>query len=143
MGLVSLVYFSQHRLDTRSASMGVQLDDILVSATRNNAARGITGALVFDSEHFVQVLEGELDVVWATFRKLEQDERHHNVQFVEMEALPNRYFGNWAMGCGERNHETSKIFAPYLRGGKWVPGGMTGTELLSLLMDLRRNLSGP
>lgn len=138
MSLVTLVFFSQHNNDRDALYRNV--NEIVLSAAQKNEEKEITGALIFDERHYVQVLEGELDVVWSTFLKVRRDERHSNVGFVEMEAVPERYFANWRLGVTARDRRTDLIFAPYLRGGRFEPGSMTGIELVSLLVDLRKSL---
>lgn len=140
MSLVSLIYFSEHRLGGEGHSIAAQVNDILRTAIRNNEANGITGALIFDEDKFVQVLEGERDDVWAAFEVVAADPRHARVSFVRMEAAPARQFGAWPMGCVERNRETATTFSPYLRKGSFQPAKMTGKEIMSLMLDLRRSL---
>ncbi len=136
MTLVNLVYISERRLSLGSGPIIQQINTILASSIRNNAALEVTGALVFDDTRFVQVLEGERDAVWDTFRRVEQDGRHAEVGFVAMDAVARRYFGNWWMRCAERNRQTAATFAPYLRGGQFQPADMSRSELLSLMLDL-------
>lgn len=40
-----------------------QLDDLLLTCRRNNLARELTGALLYQDGNFIQVLEGEQRVV--------------------------------------------------------------------------------
>lgn len=135
MALVRLIYFSEFGLDLNRAPMIQQLCEILDASERNNAANGITGALAFDSEWFVQVLEGALDDVWATYKRIELDPRHANIRFVEMATVPSRRFGDWRMGCAElAKHEA--VFAPYLHSGRFKPATMSGDKIVSMMMDL-------
>ena len=136
MAIVRLIYFSDFCIELDSGTMSQQLSDILDASERNNAANGVTGALVFDSKWFVQVLEGKLDDVWSTYKKIERDPRHANVSFVEMVTVPSRRFGDWRMGCAESLAKHDAVFAPYLYGGRFVPANMAGDTILSMMMDL-------
>jgi hypothetical protein len=136
MSLVRLCYVSQNRVDFRKGSMISQLGDVLDAAERYNARHGITGALVFDRDWFVQVLEGQLHAVWAVFDRLARDKRHSNIRFVEMKEACSRRFGDWWMGCAERNARTEPAFLPYLSDGRFAPMTMSADAILSLLLDL-------
>ncbi len=138
MPLARLIYVSRNTIGATRSSMSHQVDEILRVSTINNEARAITGSLIFDRDWFVQVLEGRLDEVWRTFKKILPDPRHNEIRFIEMLAVPQRLFGNWWMGSGERNRTTAPVFAPYLRDGQFRPADMTGPELLALLQDLPR-----
>ncbi len=136
MAIVRLIYLSDFLLDLKRGVMLEQLADILDASNRNNSANGITGALVFDKKWFVQVLEGSLEAVWATYKRIEHDPRHANVRFVEMLAVPSRRFCDWRMACAERIAQTEAVFAPYLLDGRFEPANMGGNMILSMMLDL-------
>lgn len=46
----------------------------------------------------MQVLEGERSVVKALFETIEKDPRHRAILLVSERAVPERVFGEWAMG---------------------------------------------
>ena len=53
--------------------------DIVARSRRANPAHGITGALLFDGEHFGQLLEGsEADII-ALMHRIESDPRHRAI----------------------------------------------------------------
>ena len=70
---------------------------ILKQSESNNAARGITGVLLYDGEHFLQVLEGEARVVWDTYADILADPRHRNVRTVHEGPIARRMFSRWGM----------------------------------------------
>ncbi len=143
MSLVRLIYISDVRIDLKNGPMLAQLRDILDASDRNNSAYGITGGLVFDSESFVQVLEGTLESVWSTYKRIERDSRHDHVKFVEMSAVPSRRFGDWFMGCAERVSQHDEIFAPYLYRGRFEPAYMPAGMIMSLMSDLSARCFAP
>jgi blue light- and temperature-responsive anti-repressor len=136
MDLVRLLYFSRCRIDISDAAGFSHLTQILDVSDRNNKARGITGALVFDSNWFVQALEGAADEVWSTFKKVERDKRHSDVSFLEMTKVPSRRFGNWWMCSVVKDGNNTELFKPYLYNGRFMPDTMAGSVMLSLLTDL-------
>lgn len=69
----------------------------MTSATRNNAAAGITGLLLFNGQNFLQLLEGERDAVDALLDRVETDPRHSGVVVVTDIEVAERSFPGWSM----------------------------------------------
>lgn len=94
MGLISLVYVS-----IAAAEMSQdKLLEILETSRRNNAARNVTGMLLYRGRFFVQALEGEEYDVMTTYAKIAADPRHYNVLIVEKVPIETRSFAGWLMG---------------------------------------------
>lgn len=77
------------------------LADICLFSARKNRKLGVTGFLVEFEGIFLQVLEGEPDVVEQLFTRIAADTRHVNVEVLLRETTvgqPN--FGFWAMNFG-------------------------------------------
>jgi hypothetical protein len=92
MRVVQLIYTS--RPFGFDAAM---LDDILLAARRNNARRGVTGALICRHDLFMQMLEGPRAAVTATFASILQDDRHVEVALMWCGDAPGRLFADWSM----------------------------------------------
>ncbi len=71
--------------------------DILEEANSNNASKKITGCLVYNEGHFVQLLEGEKDVVHELYWQIEGDKRHSRVQVLSEGETLERMFPDWKM----------------------------------------------
>ena len=74
------------------------IQDILNTARALNARDSITGMLMFYQHQFLQVLEGEKDVVHACFNRIRKDLRHSGVIVLYEESGQNRMFDQWNMG---------------------------------------------
>lgn len=74
-----------------------ELDDLLASARRNNAALDVTGALLFSRDCFAQVLEGPMLNVSQVFERIQLDGRHSEVVVLMAEQGTTRRFPDWAM----------------------------------------------
>ena len=74
------------------------VDNILKVSRENNSKKNITGILLFRSGLFLQLLEGEKDLVQALFAKVEKDPRHRHVIKVLEKSGNDRIFGEWSMG---------------------------------------------
>lgn len=98
--LFSLAYFSRNAIDGGVLQLQADLAQILRSARRNNAASGVTGALVFSDGCFAQVLEGRRDDVEAIFESIQCDPRHRDVTILHLHEVAHRSFGAWSMAFG-------------------------------------------
>lgn len=72
--------------------------EILTLARQHNARQGITGLLLFQGGHFLQVLEGEADPVRQLFTHICEDERHHQVILLFEELVSQSQYPDWSMG---------------------------------------------
>lgn len=97
MQLYHLAYISRSLLEGTNQVIEWELESILDAALRNNPGMGLTGALLYSGGYFCQVLEGPEDSVRQLFSKICLDERHHEVNTLFFEQVPERQFGMWAM----------------------------------------------
>jgi hypothetical protein len=73
------------------------LQELLDHARLSNAAKGITGALVYAEGIFLQILEGDRVGVQDLMAKIQQDVRHENVCVLRECEVPTASFGSWNM----------------------------------------------
>ncbi|WP_300531786.1 BLUF domain-containing protein [Maricaulis sp.] len=98
MFLARMAYYSRPVWDSRSPeARRKMLKGILSAGIHNNPQAGLTGALVFDGIHFIQILEGMRSRVWATFKRIESDPRHCDVVLAGFLEVPERLFPNFAV----------------------------------------------
>jgi hypothetical protein len=74
------------------------LHDILKISYENNKDKNITGILLYRGGNFLQVLEGEQEVVEALYEKIKKDPRHRDVMTVSKRQIEQREFNGWEMG---------------------------------------------
>jgi hypothetical protein len=72
--------------------------ELLTQARAHNAKEGITGLLLFQDGHFLQVLEGEMDKVRALFKRICEDQRHSQVALLFEELVSQPQYPDWSMG---------------------------------------------
>ncbi len=75
-----------------------ELTALLGQARTKNTALGVTGVLLHREGTFMQVLEGEEDVVRPLYGSIAHDPRHADVVNVWGSLSPGRRFGDWSMG---------------------------------------------
>lgn len=100
-----LVYISSLRRDARADPAA-----ILAQSRRNNAAARVTGLLFFDGKRFLQALEGEEAAVDATFRRIQQDDRHYALVILSNREIAAREFGEWAMAYRAPGDDAAAAF---------------------------------
>ena len=73
------------------------LEDILEHARASNAAKGITGALVYVDGMFLQILEGNRVKVQQLMVKILRDLRHEAVKVLQEREIAAPVFSGWQM----------------------------------------------
>lgn len=121
------------------ADIGQEIRDILAASRRNNAARNVTGALLFTASGFAQVLEGPRDVVETTFERIGQDPRHTDVTVLNFTPTERRYFPQWPMAF--RGQAAAPAMDPWPAASEGVSPltGLqtaTGSDVLRLLQKI-------
>ena len=135
-----LVYRS-HSLVPK-ADTDAELAHILRSARANNAALGITGALMFYENWFAQVLEGPQAAVRALYETIKADPRHNGVELLHEGGAAHRAFERWAMAhVGEHGDPDIPLMAV---GDHVAPAGAWRTNAAqeALLGQLRQATRG-
>ena len=93
MELKSLTYTSLARLDLDVRD----LEDIHRTAREMNAIEGITGVLIFNGTHFLQIIEGADQAIDELVERLRRDPRHSAVEIRDQSMIECRSFPDWSM----------------------------------------------
>ena len=93
MDITSLTYTSLARLDLQASD----LEDIHGAARELNTAGGITGLLVFNGTHFLQIVEGAREAVEELLERLRRDPRHPGLEVRDQHRIAQRSFPDWSM----------------------------------------------
>ena len=80
-----------------------ELRDMLKESHARNREAGITGMLLYKDGQFMQVLEGTLEAVTATFSRISRDPRHHGIMVLLKGAVQERRFPDWSMAFRDLN----------------------------------------
>lgn len=89
-----LIYCSQAAYDVDPG----ELIALLEVSRRNNAQAGLSGMLLYSSQSFLQVLEGETAALSATYARIRADERHRNLRLLLEAEVRAPLFPDWTMG---------------------------------------------
>jgi hypothetical protein len=93
MQLTSVTYTSLARLDLQTAD----LEDIHRTARDRNARDRITGLLVFNGMHFLQIIEGAESAIDELVERLRDDPRHTGFEVRDQRKIEARSFPDWSM----------------------------------------------
>jgi hypothetical protein len=93
MHYTSVTYTSLARLDLQETD----LEDIHRTAREQNALDGITGLLVFNGTHFLQIIEGSENAIQDLIERLRKDPRHTGFEIRDRRKIDARSFPDWSM----------------------------------------------
>ena len=97
---------------------------LLERSRAKNTENAITGLLFFHDGNFMQVLEGPEANVRQAYQRISQDPRHRGCIVLIQQPVPERTFGDWAMGF--RDSRSAEVRLPegyrdYLNPGAPLP----------------------
>ncbi len=96
-------------------------DDALLSlleeCRETNHRLGITGMLLYKNGDFMQMLEGDKQVVMELYDAIRKDERHKDVITIMTGDIRKRNFESWSMGfCNMDKSADVPDYDEYIRG---------------------------
>ena len=115
-----------------------EVSRILAQAQQNNTYNGITGALIFNHNYFLQSIEGARPVINNLLRKLVQDNRHFSLQVIECTEIEQRRWDKWSMKYlipSEDNKEHSLKFSA---GTQFNPYLMSTNQIMMMIDALSK-----
>ncbi len=65
---------------------------------RNNTEHGVSGILIYNNGNFLQILEGDKDMVKSLFKKIKRDSRHRNLIALINNSIDERIFHDYDSG---------------------------------------------
>jgi sugar/nucleoside kinase (ribokinase family) len=129
-----LVYYSENRISAQS--LDSEIEQILTASRRRNMLIEVSGALMFSTEYFAQVLEGSQAAIEATFERIQRDRRHGNVVMLDFAPAPVRSFQSWSMAfVGSADSVSAPISEVASRSG-FDPRSLDGDQLFGKLRNL-------
>lgn len=134
--LYRLVYYSRNMIVGNGQVLDAAITSILATSRVNNERVGVTGALMFNSGCFGQILEGPLTAVEAVFERIQQDDRHSDVSLLGFDQVPERAFGSWSMGYVGNSPRDADHFSLVGRDSGFDPSTMSGAALFETLLSL-------
>lgn len=100
-----LLYFSRARGDLQHSDIA----DILKTARSTNSQLDITGLLLFERGHFLQLLEGPEAKVRDLYQRIAGDPRHTDATIIFTRSISDRDFANWSMARAHIDEEEHSL----------------------------------
>jgi Sensors of blue-light using FAD len=91
--LVELKYLSEAETRVNVWS----LTEIVDVSIKRNTLHSVTGILFFDQGYFGQILEGSRGAVEETWKRIQKDSRHRNIELLGITEIEARRFPEWSM----------------------------------------------
>ncbi len=117
-----------HRLvytSARSSSCDdTEIENILKSCVKNNPGKSITGLLLHSDKRFLQVVEGEKEVINALYEKIKVDPRHGGVNLRDSRAITARMFPEWHMAYKDISSDLVEFSTQISKEDKEIYYGM-------------------
>lgn len=89
-----IIYCSQATYDLSPE----ELVGLLELSRFNNERAGLSGMLLYCSQSFLQVLEGDPQALALTYTRIVTDERHRNLRLLAEVEVAAPMFPDWTMG---------------------------------------------
>lgn len=105
--LLRLCYLSASRL-----TKAWDVTCLVEQCRLHNMLSGLTGILLYEDNTFMQILEGEAEVVEEVFRKIQRDPRHRYVTELHAVQAESRLFGEWPMAFMSRKEFAKSAVSP-------------------------------
>jgi hypothetical protein len=131
--LYNLAYISKNAIKGDVGAIKEQIRNILATAHRNNAAKGVTGALLYSGGYFCQVIEGAGDVLEELFESIQMDGRHGDVTVLHFQPIEARGFSDWAMALAGIEESMRFDIDGILASKDELKMKETGRDLVSVL----------
>ena len=138
--LYRLFYRSRQTPDA-AADLDFVVGQIIGTAIRRNREVGLTGLLLTVQGHFIQALEGNIEVVRTTYARISMDPRHHDLHIISQGPAERRLFGEWNMCAGALAPSDKAILAVLDGKGGFNPQALTAAsaqQLLTTVADIQR-----
>lgn len=132
--IVRLTYISRHNNHNPNG----EVSRILAQAQENNARNGITGALIFNHNYFLQSIEGARPVINNLLRKLVKDDRHFSLQIIECSDIEQRQWDKWSMKYLIPSEQNKEHSLKYSSGTDFNPYLMSTSQIMMLIDALSK-----
>jgi diguanylate cyclase (GGDEF)-like protein/PAS domain S-box-containing protein len=92
------VYYVIYVSRARDPMSEDQLKALLEKSRHNNREVGVTGFLIYQDGYFMQMLEGQQELVDPLMARIARDPRHHDPSVIIRGQAKRRLFTDWSMG---------------------------------------------
>jgi len=112
------------------------LESILGTAHINNTEHDLTGMLVFDEQHYLQVIEGRRAEVSQLLGNLYKDSRHKDLLVLGFDCISQRQFPDWSMQFVPVADVTRHVLLRHGVSSKFEPYNFCKDSALAFMVEL-------
>lgn len=107
--LYELLYssFSEREMDADA------LMSLLESARTKNERLNVTGLLLYCNREYMQLIEGEEEVIRSLWKSIQSDSRHYSTRVMYEGPIEKRGFAGWSMGFRNLSNVNMKALPGY------------------------------
>ncbi len=134
--LYKILYCSRNLIQGESGQQDAEIQQILDTSRVNNSRQNVTGALLYNSVCFAQVLEGPQSAIETIFERIQRDARHGDVTILTSGSGGERDFPDWAMAHVQPPSEKQAAGIAVALDVALMKPENAGTEVLDLLKSL-------
>lgn len=131
-----ILYCSRNLIEGDTATRDAEIRQILDVSRINNSRDGVTGALLFSSGWFAQVLEGPRTAIEKIFERIQRDGRHGDVTILKCGEIGPRDFPDWSMAHVQPESAASLGSMREALAAAWMNPQSSGDQVLELLRTL-------
>ncbi|MDP2636511.1 MULTISPECIES: BLUF domain-containing protein [unclassified Pseudoalteromonas] len=136
MFLTRLIYASRITESFSNSS----IEHIIRKASEDNVKNHITGMLCFNSNYFLQCLEGARTQVNQTYKRILNDERHTDITLLYYDEIAVRDFADWSMGYVPSSSLSSSINLKFSGCTDFNPYKISGDGAFKMMLELKKLL---
>lgn len=133
MRLVQLIYCSR----VVAGVHGTAITSIVDVSRKNNSRDGVTGALCFNANFFLQCLEGERGAVNEAYHRILRDPRHEHPILLRYQEVPRRQFSHWSMGYLSSQAMAPELLLQFGSNDRFDPEELSADAALDFLLELK------
>jgi hypothetical protein len=131
-----IIYCSQATYDLSPD----ELVELLEKSRKNNERDGLSGMLLYSSQSFLQMLEGDDEALQQVYKRIGTDSRHTNLRLLADVEITHPMFGDWSMGFEHVDDEDLADeldgFAPATQYPLVNPDLVTNAQVAQTLLSL-------
>jgi hypothetical protein len=110
-------------------------------ARKYNTKSSVTGMLCFNSQYFLQCIEGSRADINSTYHKILNDKRHTHIVMLDYKEDNAREFSDWSMGYMPESSFSAPMNLKYSGTKEFSPYAMSGESAYLLMLSLRSSIT--
>jgi hypothetical protein len=138
MSFHRLAFYSKNETHFVDEESGEFLAAVASACAKGNPEDSLTGALLFNQDYFVQVMEGDAASISKQLWALTNDQRHSTMTILVAEAVDSRLFDNWSVGFADSSDRSAALYLRFGTSPTLDPTVMSPADVVTLVNEFVR-----